>query len=127
MDPTKKQQVCIKFCANIGKIVTETLAMIKQAFGEESMNYTQVFEWHAQFKTGWTSIEDNQHTVAKLTQLFREDQCQTIQDVADGMGIGYGSFQRILTTELGMHHVTAKFLPRILTADQKQQCISVCK
>ena len=25
-----------------------------------------------------------------------------------------------------MHRVTAKFVPRILTADQKQQCITVC-
>jgi len=28
--------------------------------------------------------------------------------------------------ELGMHLVTAKFVPRILTADQKQQRINVC-
>jgi len=25
-----------------------------------------------------------------------------------------------------MHHVTAKFVPRILTADQKQQHINIC-
>jgi hypothetical protein len=28
--------------------------------------------------------------------------------------------------ELGMHHVTAKFVPRILTADQKQQSADMC-
>jgi hypothetical protein len=28
--------------------------------------------------------------------------------------------------KLGMHRVTAKFVPRILTADQKQQHIDVC-
>jgi len=28
--------------------------------------------------------------------------------------------------ELGMHRVAAKFVPRILTADQKQQRVSVC-
>ena len=28
--------------------------------------------------------------------------------------------------ELGMHHVTAKFVPRNLTTDQKQQCVNVC-
>jgi len=25
-----------------------------------------------------------------------------------------------------MHHVAAKFVPRILTADQKQQCVNIC-
>jgi predicted deacylase len=28
--------------------------------------------------------------------------------------------------ELGMHHVAAKFVPMIRTADQKQQCIGIC-
>jgi len=42
------------------------------------------------------------------------------------VGIGYGTCQWVLTEELGMHHVTAKFVPRILTADQKQQRVDVC-
>jgi hypothetical protein len=33
----------------------------------------------------------------------------------------------ILTVEFGIHRVTAKFVPRILTADQKQQCINICE
>jgi hypothetical protein len=30
-----------------------------------------------------------------------------------------------MTAELGMHGVTTKFVPRILTADQKQQGVNV--
>jgi hypothetical protein len=37
MDPKKEQQVCIKFCANLGK------SAIGQAFEEESMSCTRVF------------------------------------------------------------------------------------
>ena len=32
----------------------------------------------------------------------------------------------VLTEELGMHRVAAKFVPRILTGDQKQQRGNVC-
>jgi hypothetical protein len=67
------------------------------------------------------------NTVAKPQQLDREDQSQIIQDLADDLRIGYGAYQQILTAELGMHHVTAQFVPRILTADQKQQCVNVCE
>jgi hypothetical protein len=84
MDPTKEQHVCIKFCAKIKKSVMETLVMIIQAFEKESMSHTRAFEWHARFRTGRTSIEDDQYTgrpisctthdsVAKLQQLVRED------------------------------------------------------
>jgi hypothetical protein len=40
----------MKFCDNLGESATETLAMIRQVFGEDSMSHTQVFEWHARFK-----------------------------------------------------------------------------
>jgi response regulator of citrate/malate metabolism len=110
--------------------------MIRQTFGGESMSHTQVFEWHAQFRTSQTSTEDDQHTgrpiscttrntVAKLQQLVCEDQHQTIQDLAGEMGICYGTCQRILTAELGRHCVAAKFVPRIMTAIQKQQGVNV--
>jgi len=42
------------------------------------------------------------------------------------VGIGYGTCQQVLTEELGTHHVATKFVPRILTADQKQQHVNIC-
>jgi hypothetical protein len=81
--------VCTIFCSNLGESATETQAVIRQVFGEESMSCTWVFEWHAHFKAGWTSIEDDQHTgrpirstgqdtVAKLQQSVHKDQRRTI-------------------------------------------------
>src|SRR5258705_12021261 len=49
MDIKKEQRVCIKFCANLGKSSTETLAKIHQVFGEQYLGQTQVFQWHARF------------------------------------------------------------------------------
>jgi hypothetical protein len=56
----KGTEACIKFCANLGKSDTETLTMIQQAFGDQILNRTQVVQWHAQFKTGRTSV-DGEH------------------------------------------------------------------
>jgi hypothetical protein len=36
-----RQRNSIKFCANLGIFATETLARIRQAFGEESMSLTR--------------------------------------------------------------------------------------
>ena len=61
MDQRKEQWACIKFCANLGKSAMETLTMIQQAFGDQSLSRAQVFQWHAQFKTSCTSVDDDRH------------------------------------------------------------------
>jgi len=110
--------------------------MIQQAFGDQSLSCVQVFQRHAWFKTDRTSVDDDEHTgrhtsctnpeaVAQIQELVRQDQHRTIHDIAEEVGIGYGTCQRVLTEELGMHRVAAKFVPRILTGDQTQQHI-VC-
>ena len=125
------------FVPILGKSATETLTMIQQAFGDQSLSRAQVFQWHTRFKTGRTSVDDDEHTgrptscttpetVARIQELVRQDRRRTIHDIAEEVGIGYGTCQRVLTEEVGVHRVAAKFVPRILTADQKQQRINVC-
>ena len=111
--------------------------MIQQAFGDQNLSRVQVFQWHAQFKTIRTSVDNDEHTgrpiscttpetVARIQELVCQDRRWTIHDIAEEVGIGYGTCQQVLTEELGMHCVAAKFVPRILTADEKQQRINFC-
>ena len=130
MDQRKERRVCIKFCANLGKSATETLEMIQQGFGDQSLSRAQVFQWHARFKTGRTSVDDDERTrrptscttpetVARIQELIRQDRRLTIRNIAEEVEVGYGTCQRVLTEELRMYLLAAKFVPRILTADQK--------
>jgi hypothetical protein len=52
MDGKIEQHVCIKFCMKLGKSATETLEMLHEAFGEHSVSWAVVFEWHSRFKAG---------------------------------------------------------------------------
>jgi len=61
MDQRKEQRMCIRFCANLGKSATETLTMIQQAFRDQSLSREQAFQWHAGFKTGRTSVNNDEH------------------------------------------------------------------
>jgi hypothetical protein len=38
MDGKFEQRVCIKFCVKLGKSATETLEILREAFGEHSLN-----------------------------------------------------------------------------------------
>jgi len=134
MDQRKEQRVCIKFCANLGKSATETLTMIQQTFGDQSLSHAQMFQWHARYKT---SVDGDEHTgrptsctnpenVAQIQELVHQDWCWTIRDIAEEVGIGYGTCKHVLMEELRVHCVAAKFIPRILTAGHKQQRVNVC-
>jgi hypothetical protein len=54
--------VCIKFCVKLGKSATKTLEMLHEAFGEHSLGWTAVFEWHSHFKAGRVSVEDDERS-----------------------------------------------------------------
>jgi hypothetical protein len=46
MDGKIEQHVCIKLCVKVGKSATETLALLHEAFGEHSLSWAAVFQWH---------------------------------------------------------------------------------
>jgi hypothetical protein len=45
-----EQRAAIKFCVKLKKTVTETLEMLKSAYGEECLSRTSVCEWHKMFR-----------------------------------------------------------------------------
>jgi len=49
MCESTEQRICIKFCVKIGKTATETYQLLQQAFGEDAMGRTQVFDWFRPF------------------------------------------------------------------------------
>jgi hypothetical protein len=60
MDSKIEQRVCIKFCMKLGKSTTEGPEMLREAFGEHSLNRTAVLEWFSCFKAGRGSVEDDE-------------------------------------------------------------------
>jgi len=58
MSDLKEQRTCLKFCFLFGKTPTESLEMLQEAFKEQALSRTRVFEWFSRFKKGDLSIED---------------------------------------------------------------------
>jgi len=49
----------------------------------------------------------------------------TIREIAEDVGISFGSCQAILTEKLNMQHAATKFVPRVLTEDQKANRVNI--
>jgi len=138
MAEVDKQRVCIKFCVRMGKTGSETFEMLKQAFGDSCMNRSQTFVWFGRFKNGRTSTANDDRsgwpstatTPSKVEQVrvaVNQDCRHTIHNLCAEVGIGYRSCQRILTEQLNMHWIAAKFVPTMLTHDQKDSQVAICQ
>jgi len=63
----------------------------------------------------------------KVHEAIRADHRQTIHDVCEIVGLSYGTIQRILADNLNMRRISVRFVPRLLSDDQKALCVSVCR
>jgi len=60
-----------------------------------------------------------------VRELIWANRLLTIRELSVEVGLPYGTCQAILTQDLNMQRVAAKFVPRILTTEQKEWCLSV--
>jgi histone-lysine N-methyltransferase SETMAR len=138
MDMRLEQIANIKFCMKLGKSGEETSEMIRHAYRNKAMRCARCFEWHARFKRGRTSLEDDKRSgqpsmsstlknVETIQWHVHEDHRRTIKDIAAIVNVSYRTLQTILTCDVNMHHVTAKFVPRLLTPEQKEHHVAICQ
>ena len=102
------------------------------------MGKTQVYEWFSRFKNGDMSIQDKPRSgrpstsrtdenLVKVKEIVLADRRQTIDQISEASGLSWSSVQRILTEDLNMKRVAAKFVPRALTDFQKERRIEACR
>ena len=134
----EEQRTCLKFCFLLEKTPTESLKMLQEAFKEQALSRARVFEWFFRFKKWDLSIEDqprsgrpsssrNDENIAQIREKLNEDHRYTIDELPEVTGVCWSLVQRILTQDLDMRPVAAKFVPRLLTEDQRKSRLAVCQ
>lgn len=138
MADSLEQRCAIKFCFKLGKTAVETYKMLQQAYGEDCLSRGRVFEWFGRFKEGRESVQDdsrsgrpvsarNDNQIELVREKINSDRRLTIREVSLALNISYGTVQKILTQDLGMSRVCAKFVPRLLTDEQKERRLSTSR
>jgi len=64
--------------------------------------------------------------IERVCQIIQEDRRRTIDEVSMLEEISHGTCHKILTEDLKMLRVKSKFVPRLLSVEQKQQGLDVC-
>ena len=124
-----KLRATIQFCEALGKTPTETYKMIQDAGTVKKCCRSLVFKWHKQFKDGQSSIEDESRCgrLAKLksaivqdvNDLLAEDRRFTVRTISSQLGVSKSYIHQILTDNLHMRKVSAGWVPRLLSDEQK--------
>ena len=138
MNMKEEQRVAIKFCFKLGKTASESYQMITQAYGQEALSKTTVFEWFSRFRAGGDSVKDlprsgrpntstTQLHVQAVEQIIIQDRRFSLQHVAEEVGISFGSTQHIVTEILEYRKVCARWVPKILTQVHRFHRVLQCQ
>ena len=96
------------------------------------MDLRPVFRWVKAFKGGKFSVEDNTHpgrpkssvtkaNIAAVKIVVEQDAQLSVSDIASCTGISEGSVQTILKKRLDLRKVWVRWVPHLLTEEQKTQ------
>jgi hypothetical protein len=68
MDSGNEHRVAIKFCFKTGLSATETLVLVRKAYGNETLNRFNVFSWYSRFRGGREQVENERGGGPKSTR-----------------------------------------------------------
>lgn len=119
----------------VGETFTETFQMLQKAFEDECLIQSAANGLKGSKKAGHQSqtilvqdcptVSTDVVDVSQVNDLVRLNRCLTIREMAVECNISFGSCQGISTEKLHMRRVAAKFVPRLMTEDQKQRRVQV--
>jgi len=102
-----------------------------KVYGDSSPSFSTIKKWAAKFKHGHTSLEDDPREgrpksattpeiIEQVHNMVLDDQQMKVRKIAETIGISKECVGYILHEELGMKKLCTRWVPRLLTADQKR-------
>jgi len=112
--------------------------MLQKAFEDECMSKTQIKEWYKRFKNGRTSVDSDSRSgrpatgktsdnVERVRVAIEQDRRLTVRELEGDLAIPKSTVYRILSEDLGMTRVCAKFIPKLLSEQQKSLRLEIAK
>ncbi|XP_031630281.1 histone-lysine N-methyltransferase SETMAR-like [Contarinia nasturtii] len=125
-------RVLIKHCFLIGKNAAEAKNWLDKYYLDSAPAEATVRKWFAKFRTGHMSTEEDARSgrpkdavtdenIKKIHKIILNDRKMKLIEIAEALKISKERVGHIVHEYLGMRKLCAKWVPRELTIDQKQQ------
>jgi hypothetical protein len=70
-------------------------------------------------------MSTNSSNVAAVQKLIEDDRRLTVTQISQELQISYGSVQSIIKNELQYRKITARWVPKLLSDEQKNACVQI--
>ena len=131
-----EQRVYCKIRAQLVFPPTEIHADLQKVYGNGALKIATVCKCVRPLNDGRESIENDprvgrsvsiltKKNVATVKTLIEEDARYTVQDIEELSGIHSSSVLKILCERLGLHKICARWVPHLLTDEQKQSQVRI--
>ena len=135
---SKQFRVLIYHCFLMKKNTVQCQEWLEKHYSDSAPSKRSICYWYAEFKRGRTDTDDIPSTgrpndavipenVEKTLKIIMSDRKVKVREIADILKISAGSVHTIIHEHLGMKKVFSKWVPRLLTPEQKQQRIDESK
>ena len=130
------QRNVIEYCFQLKMTPTQTFKQLQTTEKYKNMSRALVFKWHKRFAEGWTGESDsklgrpteiNSQIVNHVRDVIDTDRRLTVREISEDIGISKTFVHRILRETLGMSRVCARWVPRLLTEDDKEKRVQLSK
>ena len=136
----EEQRVVIKFLVAEGATPIRIWECLRNVYGQETLGKTQVRMWSRRFKEGdghepvtdlpWSGRPRTaiiKRTIDRVQKELDEDRRVSVRRIVENTGFSQGTVHRILRNHLKVRRLSCKFVPKILTGEQRQQRVQMCQ
>ncbi len=133
-----EQRVTIKFLQKHGQTVVQIWNALVQIYSAAALGRTQVRFWFNHVKAGdmQTSTKDlpragwpcrHLRHVPTIQRLLANDSRLFLEELSEQSGLSRSSVHCLLKKDLKLTCLSAKFVPRILSQEQKDHQVCLCR
>ncbi|CAH1959522.1 unnamed protein product [Acanthoscelides obtectus] len=116
----------------------ECLAELLSVFGNEAPHQSTISRWYGEFKRGRVSLSDDPKVGAPKTavtlenvdavrKLIIQDKHVTYREIEASLNISKTSIKKNLHEELGVRKLVSRWIPHLLTEEQKAARVNWCQ
>ena len=136
VDKKDEIRAYIKARSKLGCSWKKLMTEISTAFGPSCVSYDTVRRWKKKFESGVESIKNapksgrpksasRKEIVSKIKEIIEGDARFIDRDIARKVGISLSTVHLILKKHLKVRKISARWVPHLLTDEQKRQRVKV--